>query len=44
MRSGPEAVEVENLEIAVVSFLVVKESRKCCGEMSLSIGLSVDRL
>jgi len=39
MRSGPEAVEV----VAVVSSLVVKGSRKCCGWMSLSIGPSVDR-
>jgi len=28
MRSGPEAVEVESLEIAVVSSLVVKEEQK----------------
>jgi len=28
MRSRPEAVEVESLEIAVVSYLVVKEEQK----------------
>jgi len=28
MTSGPEAVEVESLEIAVVSFLVVKGEQK----------------
>jgi len=44
MRSGPEAVEVESLEIGVVSSLVVKGSKKCCGGITLSIGLSVDRL
>jgi len=34
-------VEVEILKIAVESSLVEKKSRKCCGEMSLSIGPSV---
>jgi len=42
MRSRLEAVEVESLEIAVVSSLVVRGSSKCSEGMSLSISSSID--
>jgi len=36
MRSGPEAVEVESLEIAVVSSFVVKGEQKVLWSLGIS--------